>query len=136
MKIAGANILRKQLKNLSLEVQVKIDDYLTSKALDIERDAHQLCTAVDNGFLKSGIIANTTKFLSKSVAANERYSAYIEFGTGHQVRIPPGLEKIAAQFKGKNQDHKGIKAQPFFFPAYFKNVRPKKVERDIKKLIQ
>lgn len=132
-KIAGEKILRKRLRDLSFAVKDKIDDYLSAKALEVERDAIAKAP-VDNGFLKNNIKANTGNFLSKTISSNATYSAYVEFGTGPQVRVPPGLEAFARQFKGERDGNSP--AQPFFFPAYFKNVRPKKVERDIKRIIE
>lgn len=36
-----------------------------------------------------------------SIFANAAYAAYVEFGTGVQVDVPPEMADIAAQFKGK-----------------------------------
>lgn len=134
-KIKGLTELKKKLKNLDDATKQKIDDYLTAKALEIHADATRNAgNVVDNGFLKNGITFNTGTFLSKRVSSNASYSAYVEFGTGPYVNIPPGLEEFARQFyiNGKGT----TRAQPFLFPAYFKNVRPKKVEKDIKRIIE
>jgi hypothetical protein len=131
--IRGLKNLQKRLKDLPNDIQEEVDIYLDAKALNVERDAIA-AAPVDHGFLKGGIKANISLFLSKSIASNAAYSAYVEFGTGPHVRIPPGMEAYAAQFKGSRPGNS--KAQPFLFPAYFKNLRPRQVEKDLKKIIE
>jgi HK97 gp10 family phage protein len=131
--IKGLRNLQKRLKDLPEEIQDKADIYFTGKAEDIRRDA-QSFAPVDHGFLKGGISAITNNYLQKTIVSNVNYSAYVEFGTGPHVRIPRGLEAFAAQFKGKKPGNS--KAQPFLFPAYFKNLRPRQVEKDLKKIIE
>ncbi|GAB3550184.1 HK97 gp10 family phage protein [Spirosoma fluminis] len=53
------------------------------------------------------------------VSVNEPYAAFIEFGTGAGVIIPPGWDEVAAKFKGSGMRKVTITAQPFLTP----NVR-------------
>jgi hypothetical protein len=89
---------------------------------------------VDDGFLKGGIISNTDTYLDKTISSNANYSAYVEFGTGPKTVIPAGFEQFAARYKGARDGNS--RAQPFFIPAYFSKARPKKVEKDLKKIIE
>jgi hypothetical protein len=134
-KIKGFDQLTRKLKKLPFEVQDDIDEYLNNKAREVEKDAViNASDSIGDGLLKNGITADLSIFLSKKISSNAIYSAYVEFGTGPHVRVPPGLEAFAMQFYVNGQGT--TQAHPFFFPAYFKNIRPKKVERDIKRIIE
>jgi HK97 gp10 family phage protein len=132
-QIKGIRDLLRKVKKMPEAVGDEVDTYLNAKALEIEADAINRAP-VDDGFLKGNITSNTGTYLDKTISSNANYSAYVEFGTGPHVRVPPGLEAFAMQFyvNGKGTTI----AQPFLFPAYFKNIRPKKVERDIKRIIE
>ena len=134
-KVKGLDKLVSQVKRMPVEVQEEVDTYMTGLAVTIAETARlNAADIVKTGFLKGNIVANTTNFLDKKVSSNEAYSAYVEFGTGPKVSIPAGLESFAAQFKGARPGNS--RAQPFFFPAYFQHGRPKKVEKELKKLIE
>lgn len=131
-KINGLRSLARQIDKMGNTIKDKLDDYLNAKALEIEKEA-KARAKVDDSFLKNNIVADTETYLSKTISSNATYSAYVEFGTGPKVRIRAGFEEFAKQFKGERDGNS--RAQPFFLPAYFKAARPKKVERDLKKMI-
>lgn len=134
-KVKGLEKLISQVRKMPVEVQEEVDTYMTGLAFTISETARiNAANIVGEGFLKGQIVANTSNFLDKTVSSNAIYSAYVEFGTGPKVSIPSGLESFAAQFKGKRPGNS--RARPFFFPAYFQHGRPKKVEKEIKKLIE
>lgn len=52
------------------------------------------------------------------VTANVPYAAFIEFGTGAGVLIPPGWEEVAARFKGSGERKVTLQPQPYLIPAF------------------
>lgn len=72
----------------------------------------------DLGALRRGIIAVDNQGLSWSVQAIEKYSPYIEFGTGGLVAVPVGLESYALQFIGKGIKKIDLRPRPYLFPAF------------------
>jgi hypothetical protein len=109
-----------------------IDREMTAAAL--ETNAKQAAyTPVDTGRLRSSNGFDVSKPLDKKLFNRIQYAPYIEFGTGGLVTIPVGLEDIALQFKGAGIRQVNMRAQPFFFRAWFEE-RTKLIQR-IKKLI-
>jgi HK97 gp10 family phage protein len=73
-----------------------------STADSIVADAKQRAP-VNFGQLRLSI-QNTTATIQLNrslIFSNAPYSAYVEFGTGSKVKVPPGFEKLASEFKGK-----------------------------------
>ena len=54
--------------------------------------------------------------------------AYLEFGTGTFVQIPPGFEKIAWQYYVNGKGY--MRPYPYLYPAYYKGRRQYK--KDLK----
>lgn len=142
IRIKNLELVTRRLKKLPHELTDKVDDYMTSKANDIRRDAvlnvsSSDSQAIDNGQLKASISANTTKYLHKTVNCNVNYAAYVEFGTGpfaaqYVKTLPEEIQKYAMTFyvNGKGQ----MPARPFLFPAFFKNTAG--IEKDLKKIVE
>ena len=101
-------------------IRDKIARQMASSLLTIEMDAKSNCP-VDLGSLKQSI---TTEIFTDKIGGrvvcmenlDPPIGAYIEFGTGQFVEIPPGLEEYAMTFykNGKGR----IAAHPFLFPAF------------------
>lgn len=81
----------------------------------------------------TGIIAQSINAIPKnngltwSVAVNQvPMAAYIEFGTGVYVDVPPGWEDIAWQFyvNGKGR----LRPNPYLYPAYYEGRRQYKID--------
>jgi HK97 gp10 family phage protein len=73
-----------------------------STADSIVADAKQRAP-VNFGQLRLSI-QNTTATIQLNrslIFSNAPYSAFVEFGTGSKVKVPPGFEKLASEFKGK-----------------------------------
>ncbi len=51
------------------------------------------------------------------ISVNVPYAAFVEFGTGAGVLIPPGWEEIAQKWRGNNKREVTITAHPYFIPA-------------------
>lgn len=123
MSINNLNALLKDLAKYKVDVLQGIDAELTATAYDIEADAKLNLKAVDDGNLRQSIAVSENKPFLKIVKSNANYSAYVEFGTGALVDVPKDLANYAMQFKGAGIKQVNLPARPFFFPAYFKNVR-------------
>ena len=159
------NVL-KALDSLGDKVRRSAEREIERSARNIERDAKRKAPTGANNRLKTSIDVRGSK-LTREVFTDVKYAPYMEFGTKSKVEIPPGLEGYAMQFKGgggsyedfeasikrwaqlkgipeeavypimKSILHKGVKAQPFLFPAFFAEQpqllkRLKKVLRGIK----
>ena len=74
----------------------------------------------DNGTLINGIARSKKGKLNQVIFAKEKYSAYMEFGTGGLVNVPSELKEVASQFKGKGIKKINIQPRPFLYPAFVK----------------
>ena len=115
-KIKGLDKVLKELKQFGKEAEKEIDDVTDAVALEIVDDAKQLAP-VDIGKLRQGIGKQKKEELNRTIFAREKYSAYIEFGTGGLVNVPNELKELAIQFKGKGVKQINIKPQPYLYPA-------------------
>lgn len=85
-------------KNKKFEQQ--LSRVVNRTAINIHRKARQ-AAPVDEGLLRSSIKTRTEgNGLTGVVSVDVFYAPYIEFGTKSQVRVPPGLEDAAAQYRG------------------------------------
>jgi HK97 gp10 family phage protein len=102
--IANFGSVNKRFEKLSQDVKNNIKDEIAASVLKIQSDAKKNAP-VNLGTLRNSIyIAEEDKGANQyifGVGSNASYAAYVEFGTGGKVRIPPGYENYAAQFKGK-----------------------------------
>lgn len=155
-----------KLESAEKEVRVKAEFEIERSARKIEAQAKRNAPTGASNRLKTSIDVRGSG-LSREVYTDVKYGPYMEFGTKKRRKIPPGLEGYAMQFKGGGGSfedfeaslklwakrkgipeeevypimmsilHKGVKAQPFLFPAFFAEQpqllkRLKKVLRGIK----
>ncbi len=133
VKVEGLDKLLRSLDKQRDEVKFLVSAELRDSASAMEEGA-ALAAPVDHGFLKAGITSKEENDLSFVVNSAAEYSAYVEFGTLSSVKIPPGLEDVAAQFKGAGIRHgKGMRPRSFFFPQLDKE-RPKLIKK-LKKVL-
>ena len=156
----------RKLEQAGSEIRVKGELEIERSARIIESQAKRNAPTGASNRLKTSIDVRGSK-LTREVFTDVKYAPYMEFGTKSKVEIPPGLEGYAMQFKGGGGSfedfeasikrwaqlkgipdeavypimmsilHKGVKAQPFLFPAFFAEQpqllkRLKKVLRGIK----
>ena len=121
-EIKGLNKLLKKFETLDKEIIKNVKDTIEGAAQDIEVDA-KVAAPVDFGKLRQGIKLEPIagKEMGYRVVAKEKYSAFMEFGTGGRVKVPSELKKIAAEFKGKGIREVNIQPRPFLYPAFVKN---------------
>jgi HK97 gp10 family phage protein len=97
---------------------------------------------VDTGALKQSIQSTPIKVTKDQVTGGVEvgafYAPYIEFGTGGGVVVPTELKTFAMQFKGTTGRKRNFDADPFFYPAVFKQRKelPKRIEKTLATLLK
>ena len=125
-ELKGLQELLKKFKTLDKEIVKNVDDLIEGSAQEIELDA-KVAAPVNKGQgggnLRLGIKAEPIQGekLGYRVVAKEKYSAFMEFGTGGKVKVPAELKEIAIQFKGKGIREVNIQPRPFLYPAFVKH---------------
>ena len=121
-EIKGLQELLKKFKTLDKEIVQNVEDIMEGAAKNIEEDA-KVAAPVDFGKLRQGIKLEPIagKEMGYRVVAKEKYSAFMEFGTGGRVKVPSELKEVAIQFKGKGIREVNIQPRPFLYPAFVKN---------------
>jgi len=132
INLTGIKEVENALKTMDKHLRQDVGDEINSSALKIMSDAKRLAP-IDLGFLRGQISIEPVNDLTYEVEAKAKYSAYIEFGTGGEVRIPAGYEDLARLFKGKGLRTINIRPQPFLIPSY-EAEKPKLIDR-LKKLL-
>jgi phage gpG-like protein len=135
IELKGLQGVINELKKEGGRIAQDVDDELSAGMVMMERSAKRLAP-VDTGRLRSSITASRVEFLTWELVAQVDYAAYVEFGTGGKefVKIPPGLESYAANFKGKGIRKVNLPARPYFFPSVFAyNIEIAKGIKDILK---
>lgn len=99
INIEGIDGLKKAIVDLDDKVKNEISKEMHASGLKIQADAKK-AAPVNFGQLRSSIILNpdSDNSLTYIVAATASYSAYVEFGTGPQTRVPSTYEELASQF--------------------------------------
>jgi len=115
-KIKGLDKVLKELKSYGEKAEKEIENVTEFVAGDIVDNAKMLAP-VDNGKLRQGIGKQKENPLNYKIFAREKYSAYMEFGTGGLVNVPNELKELAILFKGKGVKQINIKPQPFLYPS-------------------
>jgi hypothetical protein len=132
LNLTGIKEVENALKTMDKHLRQDVGDEINSSALKIMSDAKRLAP-IDLGFLRGQISIEPVNDLTYEVEAKAKYSAYIEFGTGGEVRIPAGYEDLAMMFKGRGIRTVNIRPQPFLIPSY-EMEKPKLIQR-LKKLL-
>tara|TARA_R110002072_G_scaffold133633_3_gene274194 strand:+ start:410 stop:841 length:432 start_codon:yes stop_codon:yes gene_type:complete len=118
--IKGLDKLFKDLSNLGGDVDKKVAIITRSNAQEIVVDARQRAP-IDLGKLRQGINSEKDKnTFNYKIFAREKYSAFLEFGTGGMVKVPNELKEVAIQFKGKGVKEINLQPRPYLYPAFVK----------------
>ena len=118
--IKGLDKVFKDLSKLGADVDKKVALITRSNAQEIVVDARQRAP-IDLGKLRQGINSEKDKnTFNYKIFAREKYSAYMEFGTGGMVKVPSELKEIAIQFKGKGVKEINLQPRPYLYPAFVK----------------
>jgi HK97 gp10 family phage protein len=132
INLTGIKEVENALKTMDKHLRQDVGDEINASALNIQSGAKRLAP-VDLGFLRNNIALVPIGDLTFAVEAKAKYSAYIEFGTGGQVKVPAGYEDLAMIFKGRGLRTINIRPQPFLIPSY-ETEKPKLIQR-LKKLL-
>jgi HK97 gp10 family phage protein len=128
VELRGMKGLKDALKRKGDALSKGVDNIMADSVANINAEQKSI-VPVDFGTLRSSLKINKVQPLFYeivSTGAGSEYAPYQEFGTGGLTVIPQGLEKEAAQFKGKGGRQVNMRPQPFFFaPAFreFKEMR-------------
>jgi HK97 gp10 family phage protein len=125
LDLKGVKGLQKAIKDKESALTKGIDAQMAASVAEINAQQKALAP-VDFGTLRSSLKFTRVAQLDYeivSTGAGSEYAPYQEFGTGGLTVIPQGLEKEAAQFKGKGGRQVNMRPQPFFFAPAFKEFR-------------
>lgn len=160
LDISGVKQIEQAIKKMDKAATEGLTKELDAAVINIQRNAIRRAPG-NFGKLRQSIKFDIGNKLFKSVFAGVEYAPYVEFGTAgkkkSQVKVPPGYEAFAAQFKGKKTAgnmwksielwvkrkgidpkltfaifrsiiNKGIPPQPFLIPSY-EEEKPKLIKR-------
>lgn len=135
MKTTDPNVLIKHIGKVIDKKMQKIKAATAANAHELAAKAKGNAP-VDLGKLKQGIQASQDTARNNDgvhwrVVATEKYSPYVEFGTGDKVEVPPGLQDWAMQFYVNGEGT--TPAHAFMFPAF--KVQSKQYIADLKKIL-
>jgi HK97 gp10 family phage protein len=100
VNLNGLKDIQDALKNIDVKLKQDVGDEINASALKILTDAKRLAP-VNFGQLRNQIALDPINDLTYAIEAKASYSAYVEFGTGPQVSVPPDFTSYASQFKGQ-----------------------------------
>jgi len=132
LNLTGIKEVENALKTMDKHLRQDVGDEINASALEILSSAKRLAP-VDLSGLRNSISIEPVNDLTFEVEAKAKYAAYIEFGTGGEVKIPAGYEDLAILFKGKGIRTVNIRPQPYLIPSY-ETEKPKLIQR-LKKLL-
>lgn len=98
--ISGQKNVINNLKRFAKEGEVVAEKLIKVKSQEITAEAKREAP-VDIGNLRANIENQEINPLKYVIVAQAPYSAYMEFGTGKRVSVPPEFAKMAGEFKGK-----------------------------------
>ncbi len=130
--IKGLEKLLKDLDKFPKEIEAKLEGVLEDNARQVERSAKRNAP-VDTGKLRQSIIAAKNGELSWRIYVSAKYGAYMEFGTGGLVKVPPELQDLAIQFKGKGVKRIDLRPRPYLYPAF--DLQRGQLLKDIEQLL-
>lgn len=136
VKLKGNKALLNKLKAVGQVGKDLIEEEVFSSLQEIRNEAVSR-VPVDTGILKNSIVVQNEK-LSGKVIVNAKYAPYVEFGTGTRVDVPEGLKDYAIKFKGKGIKEVNLPAQPFLFPAWFRETKELMInlEKGLSKIVK
>lgn len=100
--IKGVSSTISELRKFGEKAEKLINAETQSTAFNIEEDAKKRAPK-NFGKLAQSISHLKVKPALYKVTVNEKYGAYMEFGTGTKVSVPAEFSQMANNFKGKKQ---------------------------------
>lgn len=131
-RVSGMDSVLRQMETWAAKKVANVKTEVITTVYEVGADA-KADAAVDTGELRANISEEVKNIgLSGTVSANAPHSAFIEFGTGGSVEVPPGLEAIAAPFQSEGKRQVNLPARPFLFNNAEKGFQ--RLQQRIKKL--
>ncbi len=123
-----------QLAKINKDLPEKVDKIVQANGSEMAQSARRLAP-IDTGALRQSIRKRRGEELGETtVTAGVRYAAYMEFGTGGLVEVPPELQDIAIRFKGSGKKRIDIRPRPFMWPSLLRQ-RPI-LQNDLEKFLR
>ncbi len=99
----GLEQYRKAIETAKKDVQAQVANEIRAAAMEFEALAKRNAAnnGGDQGGLQKSIGHRQIDAFNYEVFAGISYAPFVEFGTKSKVRIEPGFEDVAAQFKGQ-----------------------------------
>ena len=121
---SGFNIeikgLKETLTKLNKE-EVKVEnalDFAIGIGVDQMATEAKNKVVVDTGRLRASISSNKVKKFFYELAAQVKYAAYVEFGTGkYYINYGGEWNVLASQFKGKGKKEVNLLPRPYLYPS-------------------
>lgn len=130
--------LQKFYGELPRNLAIETDAELAAGANEFMNRAVESVTslgAVDNGTLRNGITVKPISEMNYEVVSAAEYSAYVVFGTITKVKVAPGFEAYAMQFKGKGIKKTGGMPARDFWTIHVKPVQ-KMIDKNLSKAVK
>jgi len=101
--LIGLDAYRKAIETAKKDVQAQIANEIRASAMEFEALAKRNAAnnGGDQGGLQKSIGHRQIDAFNYEVFAGISYAPFIEFGTKKKVRVEPGFEDVAAQFRGQ-----------------------------------
>ena len=131
--IKGLDKTVKNLNALGKEGRKALEGAINVTASELQGNARRFAP-VDTGALRQNIQKIRVTPLQYLVATLERYSAYVEFGTGGLVEVPKVFKDVALTWKGRGIKKINLPARPFMHPAFL--IASKNFPRDLKERLK
>jgi hypothetical protein len=101
--VIGLDAYRKAIETAKKEVQANVANEIRASAMEFEQLAKRNAAnnGGDQGGLQKSIGHRQIDAFNYEVFAGISYAPFIEFGTKKKVKVEPGFEDVAAQFRGQ-----------------------------------
>lgn len=101
--VIGLDAYRKAIETAKKDVQANVANEIRASAMEFEQLAKRNAAnnGGDQGGLQKSIGHRQIDAFNYEVFAGISYAPFIEFGTKKKVKVEPGFEDVAAQFKGQ-----------------------------------
>jgi hypothetical protein len=101
--VIGLDAYRKAIETAKKDVQANVANEIRASAMEFEQLAKRNAAnnGGDQGGLQKSIGHRQIDAFNYEVFAGISYAPFIEFGTKKKVRVEPGFEDVAAQFRGQ-----------------------------------
>lgn len=132
VKVTKPSVIANNIRKITEKKRKQIEAATRANAQELATQAKRNAPK-DLSSLAKGIqfFEVESPWIKYAVVATEKYSPYVEFGTGDKVEVPPGLEDYAMQFYVNGEGT--MPAQPFMYPALQK-IRKQYIQ-DIKDIV-